>query len=273
MLKNQVGASSRSCCAFSYLMVVQLLYYLKGPPALGKKPQLKGFIPLDHLRVSCDEADFPSKTDYYDGKALVLLNRRPGFKVKSCKLEDGHGLVQADHNLFLLVAASREERDSWVVAIQNQIDARNLHTSLKKPSSHSELDVTALPAEGIDKLRSKVREFASSVMVIVENHTSSSFGIRQNVLNQGQWCVVPPQHISSHCEQAFAATSKTDGSSEAVLCTVTYTVDGGGDTSSGQVELKCEWDPSTDDSAGMPGFTTHALAPFGSSSTVVVEES
>jgi hypothetical protein len=90
------------------------------------------------LEVSSAAADFPGGDDHYDGKALVLFNRKAG-KVKSCKIEPGHGMVQSSHSLFLLVA----ERASF-----------------QRPATHSlqpDATMTVLPTPDLDKLRGKLQ--------------------------------------------------------------------------------------------------------------------
>lgn len=42
-----------------FVLKNKLLYYLEEPPALGKRPQLRGFIPIDSIVVDDDEDDLP----------------------------------------------------------------------------------------------------------------------------------------------------------------------------------------------------------------------
>jgi hypothetical protein len=111
------------------------------------------------LEVSSAAADFPGGDDHYDGKALVLFNRKAG-KVKSCKIEPGHGMVQSSHSLFLLVAPDTAERDTWLAAIRRQIAHHEERASFQRPATHSlqpDATMTVLPTPDLDKLRGKLQ--------------------------------------------------------------------------------------------------------------------
>jgi hypothetical protein len=184
----------------------QIMYYLKGPPALGKTPELKGYIPLDGLTASTADADFPDGHDAHKGRGLVLLNKFT-HKVKACKITPD-GMTQSNHAVFILVAPSEEDRDVWVKVINEQAKRREEHHLTRKGSAHDATqEVTMMPPAVVDKLRAKMHSaLAPSILLHLENHTNQSLYLKRATQEHGAWVVRPPHIVKDFFEQICSST-------------------------------------------------------------------
>ena len=114
-----------------FVLKHRLLYYLEEPPALGKRPALRGFIPIEELVVDDDEDDLPappkggdeeglfrlfSNKSHYDEQGTWLVKQVKSLK----KLPDG-SVKTGLHDEFVFLAGSADEKQEWMEALAAQL--------------------------------------------------------------------------------------------------------------------------------------------------------
>ena len=113
-----------------FVLKNRVLYYLVEPPALGRKPQLIGLIPIEGVLCDDDEDELEeikppkgltteclfrifSEQSHYDESGNWIT-----VQVKSCKLDDEGNLKTGMHNDFVFAAEDEAAKAEWIAALR-----------------------------------------------------------------------------------------------------------------------------------------------------------